>query len=160
MKKPTIPERLHQWVLDRAAEGLGTRPIAERLAKEHKVKVSHTAVGRTIRTLQRARTEVTRAVIAEKVGAHVASDLDLLDAQKDKLQRVADALHAKMLDQQGNELPGLTDCIGKSPLPAVHAQVVARLESIVKTKLDHSGAGVPAGGAGGVVVMPSEDPNG
>lgn len=157
-RPPSIPERLHGWMLEQAGEGRSTREVSAQLAAEHGVHVGHVAVARLLKKMREQRTEVTRAVIAEKVGRHVAADLDLLDDQVVKLQQVADALHAKMIGEDGKPLGGLTDRIGNTPLATVHAQVVARLQGIVGTKLEHSGAGgAPAGG--GVVVLPAEDPN-
>jgi hypothetical protein len=137
-RTPGIPDRLHRWLLERAADGKTTREIADLLGSEHGIETTYTSVSRLLVKLREQRAEVTRAVIAEKVGRHVTADLDRLDKLREEAERRGKA-------ETDNE---------------VWVKLAEEERKIIDMKLKRSGGDEPGGTQGnGVLVLPAEDRN-
>ncbi len=132
-----IPERLHGWVLTQGADGKTTREIAEALGREHGIATHFTSVSRLLARLRAQRSEVTKAVIAERVGRHVTADLDRLDRLREEAQRRGEA-------ETDNE---------------VWVKLAEEERKIIDMKIKRAGGDEPGVVGSGVVVMPAEDPN-
>lgn len=140
--KSRVPEKMYDAILERAGEGLGTREIAAWLAAHHSVNVAHSTIARLLERLRAERSEVTRAVIAEKVGQHVTADLDRAERLLKKQEQVVDALHAKIFDEEGRPRDeALMGLIGKTPLVTVFTAANARADAMLARKMELSGAG-------------------
>ncbi len=152
-----IPDSLHEPIrLKHAQEGKGSRAIATWLAEAHGVHVSHQCVNDLLQSLLAERTEVTKAVIAERVGKSVTSDLDVLDEQLQHARSVEAALRAQLVGPDGQALRpsldpnkeivgGVYATIGKTPLASVWRQAAAEVRELASKKLALSGAGEPGG---------------
>lgn len=81
-----IPSDLTEFILAKAGAGLSTREISKALLDEKGLKVSHAAVGRRLREIRDERKPIAQAVIAEKLGKTVTTDLDELDAVRSRLK--------------------------------------------------------------------------
>jgi hypothetical protein len=160
MGRPSkIPEAIEPEVLQRAAANESMRDIAAWLGKAHGIDVGHVAVARLVKKHREQRAEVTKTVLAERIGQHVTADLDLLERQAGQLADVADGLAKGM---RGDDTSKIEEKIGSTPRATVLAGVVGELRQIVALKLRFSGADPDGeGGPGGsrrakVIVVPAK----
>ena len=94
-----IPEALRPEVLAKAGNGEGSEAIAAWLLAEHGLKITGRSVRSFLAARREERAEVTKSVIAEKLGKTVFADLDAVDgilararADEEEAGKVDDAL--------------------------------------------------------------------
>lgn len=136
-----IPPALHPEILAKAGGGATAQQIADWLEADHGIKVTRRAVAHHLKQTQSERSEITRAVAREKLAPTVTSDLDELEAIKQRLHEV---------EREARQRPELMG----HRLRALELQA-----KVTDRKLHYSGAGEPDAAAGnlGVVVLPEEE---
>lgn len=87
-----ISPKLEKEVLRLAAEGQSSREIAAWLLKERGVNVSHNAVAKRLRQTRVERAEVAKAVVREKLGKSVIGDLERLEREQRRVERISKRL--------------------------------------------------------------------
>lgn len=79
-----IAAELRDKIAEKAATGASNRAIATWLWKEHKVKVSHQAVGKIVTKNRSVRTAIAKSVITAYAEKNLPADLDRLQRAFDK----------------------------------------------------------------------------
>lgn len=83
-----IPPELHAEVLTRAATGASSVEISDWLRTEHQVVASDRAVRTLLHTHRDFRASVTQVVATDKLAPLVTSDLDELDAIRQRVRQI------------------------------------------------------------------------
>jgi hypothetical protein len=135
-----LNQELEREVLGKAVEGWSARRIAQWLGDDHGIKISFQAIAQLLEKTRTTRADVAKAVVREKLVPQVAGDIELLAKHQAKLDQIADSLAESE--------------------PELYFKAVEQLRKVTDTKLHYSGADQPdqAVQAGGVIVLPPEDP--
>jgi hypothetical protein len=160
--RPTaIPPNLEGEILKKFGESWSSRRISEWLKTEHAVTASHNAVAKFLAKHREERADVAKAIVREKLGQTVTSDIDELEAARKRAREIeAEAMVGEVVMRNGK--PVMVD--GKPLRIPDHelALKAIKLETdILDKKLHYSGAGEPDAAATqslGVVVLPAEEP--
>ena len=154
-----IPPALEPSILAKAGEGRTLREIAAWLKSDHGVECSHVSVQRIVKRAKIERAEVTRAVLQEKLGKSVTTDVDRLEKHARQLDKMADDIYAKVAADatflKGPERDEPTWVDGRE----TYAKLAEQLRKITETKLKYSGAEEAVGDGrcrGPIIFVPPE----
>lgn len=73
-----IPDRLHDEIKKKSAEGLSAGKIKEWLEKEHNIKAGLTGISAFLKSVKEERKEVAKQVFAAKAAETALQDIDIL----------------------------------------------------------------------------------
>lgn len=146
-----IPPDLEPEVLAKYGEGWRSRKIAEWLKVEHGVECSHAAVARIVAHARTERADVAKDVVREKLSKTLTTDLDVLEAELRRVEKLSARLHKRAhQDLDILEKPSEADynalrtaMLGADRMVARALEASATLTGIAKTKLHFAGADAP-----------------
>lgn len=92
MARPSnIPDKLHDEIKKKSAEGLSAGKIKEWLEKDHNVKAGLTAIQTFLKSVKEERKDIVKQVTAAKIAETVVQDIDILSDKVLKLNQKIDA---------------------------------------------------------------------
>lgn len=137
-----IPTALESAVLEQAITGSSNRAVAAWLKDKHGIEVSHVTVGRMVKRLRSERADIAKAVIREKLGTSLTTDLDRLEKHARQLDELADDCFGRIKSDatfaKGHDKTGEPIYVDGHD---TYAKLVEQIRKITDTKLDYSGAG-------------------
>lgn len=153
MAPPSIPSNLHTVVLARAGEGMSSEQIASWLLEHHQLAVTGRAVRRLLERTRADRAVVSRAVLADKLGKTITTDLDAVQGVLERAAgieagAIADKDFALALKAQDRQLKALDLRLKLSGIDAPPAVVevkaarealLAKLDRLVEAERQASG---------------------
>jgi hypothetical protein len=103
-RSSSIPEILEPAVLERAVSGSTCYEIADWLKAAHGVETSYRSVSRLLERLRAERKSLTQAVVREKLGKTVLTDIDRLERLRLQVHRKARALETRWPDDAAAQI--------------------------------------------------------
>lgn len=146
-----IPPALESELIEKAAQGASTRDLSQWLKDAKGITASYRAVQRLLSRTKSERADVAKAIVREKLTKEAPRDLERLEAELAKAERLSDRLHARAhksldaLEDPEKADPGdlriavtALDTVTELALKAT-----AQVNNVAKTKLHFSGADTP-----------------
>lgn len=129
-------------VLERAAQGMSSGAIAAWLGTEYGVRISGAAIRARLADTRDERSLVTKAVVRGALVRVVTSDLDALERERRRCQRLARRVYRIAMD--GSETAVNSDAAD------LYLRVLDRVVKMVDLRLHYAGADSADGESNGV----------
>lgn len=139
MAKLGLPPDLEPLVLELHGKGLSHRAIAIEASKGRDKPFAHATIGKFLRRVADERKPIAQAVAQAKLEKTVTSDLDELDAIRQRARAIEIAAMTSVPANPKTKTPAKH----ADPLTALRAQDQQR--KVIETKLRFAGAGGDAG---------------
>ena len=84
-----LPDKARDEVLKQLAKGQSQRAVADWVKRHYGISMSHVAIGKIAKTARSVRADVAKVVVREKVAGALTGDLDVLETQIRRLEKLA-----------------------------------------------------------------------